>query len=83
MSAPGENESLLLDATLEASDLGIVSPLYWYSVSASAKLHLHHWGRWLEMDGIHFKQRMRGKRLWAICTPGGQGPRRHPGSSWF
>lgn len=67
-TAPGENESLLLEATLEASDLVIVSPLYWYSVSASAKLYLDYWGRWLELDGIGFRERMRGKRLWAMCT---------------
>lgn len=70
--APGEaprgSESLLLDATLEASDLVIVSPLYWYSVSASAKLYLDYWGRWLEMDGIGFRERMKGKRLWVMCT---------------
>ncbi|MGW5231260.1 flavodoxin family protein [Streptomyces nodosus] len=65
---PHGNESLLLDATLEASDLIIASPLYWYSVSASAKLYLDYWGRWLEMDGIDFRERMRGKRLWAMCT---------------
>lgn len=67
-TAPDGDESLLLRATLEASDLVIVSPLYWYSVSASAKLYLDHWGRWLELDGVGFRERMRGKRLWAMCT---------------
>src|SRR5215813_5881410 len=37
------NERLLLDATLEATDLVVASPLYWYSVSASAKLYLDYW----------------------------------------
>ncbi|MFF8593286.1 flavodoxin family protein [Streptomyces sp. NPDC015220] len=63
-----ENESLLLGATLEASDLVIVSPLYWYSVSASAKLYLDYWGRWLDLDGVDFRARMSGKRLWSVCT---------------
>ncbi|MEV5885032.1 NAD(P)H-dependent oxidoreductase [Streptomyces sp. NPDC052020] len=67
-TAPGENESLLLEATLEVSDLVIVSPLYWYSVTASAKLYLDYWGRWMELDGVGFRERMRGKRLWAVCT---------------
>ncbi|MFI7383802.1 flavodoxin family protein [Streptomyces sp. NPDC049813] len=65
---PGENESRLLKATLGASDLVIVSPLYWYSVSASAKRYLDYWGRWLELEGVGFRERMKGKRLWAVCT---------------
>lgn len=36
----GGAERLLLDATLAATDLVLVTPLYWYSVSSSMKLYL-------------------------------------------
>src|SRR5262249_27878198 len=61
---------ILLDATLNASDVVIVSPLYWYSVSASVKLYLDHWGGWLSLPELQFRSRMRGKTMWAITTTG-------------
>jgi multimeric flavodoxin WrbA len=63
---PGGDEKLLLDATLAATDLVIASPVYWYSVSASAKLYLDHWAGWLRVPGADFKARMRGKSMWAV-----------------
>lgn len=65
---PEGNERILLDATLAADDLVIASPLYWYSVSASAKLYLDHWSGWLRVPGADFKARMRGKTMWAVST---------------
>ncbi|MEV0456790.1 NAD(P)H-dependent oxidoreductase [Catellatospora methionotrophica] len=63
---PRGAEKTLLDATLAADHLVIVSPLYWYSVSASAKLYLDYWAGWLRVPGADFKARMRGKTLRAV-----------------
>lgn len=63
---PVGNERLLLDATLEATDVVIASPLYWYSVSADVKLYLDYWSGWLRV--ADFKARMRGKTLWAVSV---------------
>jgi hypothetical protein len=62
------NERLLLDATLAASDLVLVVPLYWYSVPASAKLYLDYWSSWLRIPGADFKSRMADKVLWGVSA---------------
>ena len=62
------NERILLDATLDATDLVIASPLYWYSVSAFTKLYLDYWAGWLRLPGVDFNARMRGKTMWAISA---------------
>lgn len=64
---PG-NEQLLLDATVDATDIVIASPLYWYSVSASTKQYLDYWSGWLHVPGHQFKDRMRDKTLWGVST---------------
>lgn len=46
----------------------IVSPLYWYSVSASTKLYLDYWSGWLYAPGVDFRARMRGKTLWGVSV---------------
>ncbi len=61
-------ERLLLDATLAATDLVLVTPLYWYSMSWPVKLYLDHWASWERMPGVAFKERMRGKTLWAVSV---------------
>ncbi len=66
--APDGYERLLLDATLDATDLVVASPLYWYSVSASTKLYLDHWSGWMRVPGVEFKKRMRGKTMWAVSV---------------
>ena len=38
---------MLLDATLAATDLVFVAPVYWYSLPAAAKLYLDYWSAWL------------------------------------
>lgn len=65
---PTGNERVLLDATMAASDLVVASPLYWYSVSATAKLYLDYWTYWLHNPQLDFKVRMRRKTLWGISA---------------
>jgi putative NADPH-quinone reductase len=60
----------LLDATLDASDLVLVAPVYWYSFPATLKLYLDHWSAWMRVPGVDFKARMAAKRLWLIATSG-------------
>ncbi|MFF5361557.1 flavodoxin family protein [Streptomyces scabiei] len=64
----GDNRALLLDATLAATDLVIVSPLYWYSVSAQVKRYLDHWAGWLRTPGVDFKATMAGRTLWGVTA---------------
>jgi multimeric flavodoxin WrbA len=65
---PVGNERRLLDSTLAATDLVIASPLYWFSVSTSVKLYLDYWSAWMRVPGVDFRDRMRGKRMWAIAA---------------
>lgn len=58
----------LLEHTLAATDLVIVSPVYWYSLSAATKLYLDHWSAWLRAPGWDFKARMAGKALWGVTA---------------
>jgi putative NADPH-quinone reductase len=58
--------------TLDATDLVLVSPVYWYSVPAPLKLYIDHWSAWLRVPGVDFKARMAGKRLWVVATSGGR-----------
>jgi len=65
---PAGVERLLLDATLAATDLVLVTPLYWYSMSWPVKLYLDHWASWERLPGVAFKEKMRGKALWAVSV---------------
>ena len=67
---PGGDTLRLLDATLEATDLVFVTPLYWYSFPNRLKRYLDHWSAWMRIEGVDFKGRMQGKRVWAITTSG-------------
>ncbi|POX53486.1 flavodoxin family protein [Streptomyces sp. Ru72] len=68
-SRPEEGDlALLLDATLAATDIVIVSPLYWYSVSSSTKRYLDHWSAWLRTPGLDFKATMAGRTLWGVTV---------------
>lgn len=62
------NAATLLGATLDATDVVIASPLYWYSVSSSTKRYLDHWSGWLETPGTDFRRRMAGKTLWGVTA---------------
>lgn len=66
-SVEGEGR-FLLEATLAATDLVFVAPVYWYSLPASAKLYLDHWTAWLRAPGWDFKTRMAGRTLWAVTA---------------
>lgn len=66
------HEKTLLDATLAATDLVLVSPLYWYALSAPAKHYLDYWSAWLRTPNLDFRTQMRGKTLWAVVA--GSGP---------
>lgn len=65
---PDGNEGVLLAATLRATDLVIVSPLYWYAVSAPVKRYLDHWDGWLHLPGLRFRRSMAQRTLWAITA---------------
>ena len=65
---PNGREGEMLKATLDATDIVIASPLYWYSVSAAAKLYLDYWADWLRVPGIDFKATMGKKTLWGVCA---------------
>ena len=51
-----------------ATDLVFVAPVYWYALPAPAKLLLDHWSGWLDVPGLGFADRMRGKWLWLITA---------------
>ncbi|MEU9864440.1 NAD(P)H-dependent oxidoreductase [Streptomyces sp. NPDC047971] len=61
-------ERALLEATVEATDVVIVSPLYWYSFSAQTKRYLDYWSGWLNVPGSDFKERMAGGTLWGVTA---------------
>ncbi|MFI7357805.1 flavodoxin family protein [Streptomyces avidinii] len=65
---PGESEAMLRRATLEATDVVIASPLYWYALSAHTKRYLDYWSGWLTAPGSDFKQRMAGRTLWGVTA---------------
>ncbi len=58
----------LLEATLEATDLVLATPVYWYALPALAKLYFDHWTAWIKDPKLDFSSRMRGKRLWVLVS---------------
>ncbi|MFD7240855.1 flavodoxin family protein [Streptomyces massasporeus] len=62
------NVARLLDATLAATDIVIVSPLYWYSVSAQTKRYLDYWSGWLRTPELDFKATLAGRTLWGVTA---------------
>ncbi|RFP66716.1 flavodoxin [Hymenobacter lapidiphilus] len=71
-------EKTLLDATLAATDLVLVSPLYWYALSTPAKHYLDYWSAWLRTPNLDFRARMRGKTFWAVVAGSGPGAEAQP-----
>lgn len=69
---PHGHERTLLDATLEATDLVFVAPLYWYSLPTSAKLYLDHWSAWLRLPDRAFRASMAGGTIWAVTALAGE-----------
>lgn len=72
---PTGNERVLFDATMSATDLVFVVPLYWYGVPASAKHYLDYWSAWLRVPGANFRARMAGKTLWGVCAFSDEDPK--------
>ena len=60
----------LLDATLAATDIVLVSPVYWFSIPASLKTYLDHWSAWMRVPGLPFKEQMAAKTLRLVTTSG-------------
>lgn len=60
----------LLDATLAASHIVFVSPVYWFSIPAPLKTYLDHWSAWMRVPGLPFKEQMASKTLSLITTSG-------------
>ncbi|GGW35763.1 flavodoxin family protein [Streptomyces xantholiticus] len=63
-----ENEKVLRQATVGATDIVIASPLYWYTLSAQTKRYLDYWSGWLTTPGSDFKERMAGRTLWGVTV---------------
>ena len=59
---------LLCEATLWATDLVIVSPVNWYSLSWPAKLYLDHWSAWMRRPELAFADTLRGRALWGVLV---------------
>ena len=66
--APEGNARLLADATLAATDLVIVTPVYWYSLTWPVKLYLDHWSAWMRRPELAWKATLAGRALWAIVV---------------
>ncbi|MBA0053135.1 flavodoxin family protein [Streptomyces sp. AJS327] len=64
----GEAEETLRRATLEATDVVIASPLYWYTFSAQTKRYLDYWSGWLSSPDSDFKATMAGRTLWGVTA---------------
>ncbi|MFH8380168.1 flavodoxin family protein [Kitasatospora sp. NPDC018058] len=65
---PAGHERTLLEATLAATDLVFVAPLYWYSLPTTAKLYLDYWSAWFRVPGVDFRARMRGGTVWGVTA---------------
>ena len=69
--APPEGDmKTLLDATLAASHIVWVAPVYWYSIPSPLKTYLDHWSAWMRVPGLDFKDAMGRKTLSLITTSG-------------
>jgi multimeric flavodoxin WrbA len=62
----------LCEQTLAADELVFVTPVYWYSLPASAKLYLDHWLGWMRQPELRFRERMAGKVLSAVTVNSGE-----------
>jgi NAD(P)H-dependent FMN reductase len=60
----------LLDATMAATDIVFVSPVYWYSIPAPLKTYIDHWSAWMRVPGLGFKEAMAAKTLRLVTTSG-------------
>lgn len=70
-SAPEGEAALLAEATLWATDLVVVTPVYWYSLPARAKLYFDHWSGWMRVPSLALRDTLVGRRMWAVITDAG------------
>ena len=68
--APEGDLKTLLDATLAATHIVFVSPVYWFSIPSPLKTYLDHWSGWMRVPGLPFKEQMAAKSLYLITTSG-------------
>ena len=68
--APEGDLKTLLDATLAATHIVFVSPVYWFSIPSPLKTYLDHWSAWMRVPGLAFKEQMGAKSLSLITTSG-------------
>lgn len=67
-TAPTGNAKLLCDATLGATDVVIVAPVYWYSLPWPLALYLDHWSGWMRIEELAFMATMKGRALHAVVV---------------
>lgn len=67
-TAPTGNARLVCEATLAATDLVIVAPVYWYGMPWTLALYLDHWSGWMRIPELAFLATMKGRRLHAILV---------------
>jgi multimeric flavodoxin WrbA len=67
---PQGDLKLLLDATLAATDIVFVAPVYWYSIPSPLKIYIDHWSAWMRVPGVPFKEEMAKKTLRLVTTSG-------------
>lgn len=65
---PAGNAKLLCDATLAATDLVIVAPVYWYALPWTLALYLDHWSGWMRIAELAFLATMKGRALHAVVV---------------
>jgi multimeric flavodoxin WrbA len=67
---PSGDLKTLLEATLAATHIVMVAPVYWYSLPASLKIYIDHWSGWMRTPGVPFKDEMAKKTLKLVTTSG-------------
>ena len=75
---PTGNAKILFDASLAATDIVMVAPVYWYSVPATLKRYLDEWSAWMRVKDANFRERMAGKTVWIISSLSGDASEAEP-----
>ncbi len=56
---------------MQATDLVLVAPLYWYTLPVPAKQYLDYWSAWMRATDVAFREQMQGKTFWAVVASSG------------
>jgi NAD(P)H-dependent FMN reductase len=70
MPVAGSDLRRALDATMTASEIVLVSPVYWYAPPTAIKAYIDHWSAWMRVPGLGFKEAMALKTLSTVVTNG-------------